>query len=96
MDLGDILDEIKAESPRPSGSATYLVPENYLGLPGDSDLMAQPMPSKDDMSTVIITLTAYEAWWLEWRLRVHLRSYRAMEWRKLNDVLTQIINKFKR
>jgi hypothetical protein len=94
MALDDILNEIKAESPRPI--ARYLVPDDYLGLPGDSDLMAQPMPGKDDMSTVTITLTAYEAWWLEWRLRVHLRSYRAMEWRKLEAVLTDIINKFKR
>lgn len=96
MDLGEILDELKAESPsrHPTNNLTYqekLI--GYRGLPGDTDLMARPEPPVDAPGEVIIKLTPHEAWWLEWRLRVHVRSYRIVQWTEMEGILNKIIQR---
>jgi hypothetical protein len=38
-----------------------------------------------------LSMTKYQLYWLMWRVRVHLRSYDAMEWSEMKDVLTIIL-----
>lgn len=104
-DLGSILDALRSESvgrdgvvsssSSSSSSSTPInrkVPPGYLG--SDASLMDRPMPPNDIPSPYIhVALTLHEAWWLEWRLRVHLRSYRAMEWTEMETIVSEIVRR---
>lgn len=85
--LDSILDGLKEES-----LSTRKPLLDYHGM--NRDLMARLMPPNDISSPYLhIALTSYEAWWLEWRLRVHLHSYRAMSWAEMETVIGNIIRR---
>ena len=77
-DLSDLLDEIKAERPARSE------PNEAFDDPICGKALWSP---QDKLPSISMELSKYEAHWLYWRLQVHLRSYEAMEWSEMKEVL---------
>lgn len=106
-DLGDILDELQADQPLVESGRKQLrtgVPRVEFGRgywdrvlatgfkDFNADLMDRPCPPKESNVTILY-LTQYEIWWLEWRLKVHLRSQRSLEWIEMEDVIQCLLTR---
>lgn len=80
MDLGNILDEIKATKPSKvqdePGYGPFGVLDNH-----------NKWSVEDKLPSLQLELSRYEAHWLWWRLKVHLKSYESMEWSEMKEVL---------
>lgn len=81
MDLGDIIDELRAERPSLDISG------------GMADPLEKPIKwtAEDKVQNLTLILSKYEAHWLMWRLKVHLRSYEALEWSEMKEVLECLV-----
>ena len=81
MSLEDILSELKAE--RPASSVTLepgCAPWGILSTD-------HKWSAADKEPSIDLNLSRYEAYWLWWRLNVHLKTYEAMEWSEMKEVL---------
>jgi len=83
MDLGDILDSLKSER-RP------LEASQGLADPLEDTIT---WTEADKQPCIMLPLSKYEAHWLYWRLKVHLRSYEAMEWSEMKEVLECLVKR---
>ena len=87
MSLEDILSELKAERPAPSPSwEPGHAPWGIL----DRD---HKWSAADKEASMSLSLSKYEVYWLWCRLEVHLRSYEAMEWSEIKEVLQCLIKR---
>lgn len=80
MSLDEILDELSHESTP--------VPKRQL--------QEEPLPEFTDADKQIslsLPLSRYELHWLHWRLVVHLRSYEALEWSEMKEVLQCLVKR---
>ena len=90
-DLMNIMDSLQAAPvvSRPKDEVYALYPA--LALP----LVKPEWQPADHIPKHILWLSEYQRHWLEWRLIVHLRSYEAMEWSEMKQVLTDILAQLK-
>lgn len=82
LDLKDLLKAVVKEKPERKEALLAIVEEDVKWSYSD----------KNDY-VVTVLMTKYELHWLMWRIRVHLRSYNAMEWSEMKDVLTTILKR---
>ena len=83
-DLMNIMDSLQAAPAEPK--ATH-VRYPALALP---EQLPQWLPA-DYVVDKQLVLSRYQLYWLKWRMIVHLRSYEAMEWSEMKEVLEQVI-----
>ena len=90
-DLMNIMDSLQAApaASRPKDEVYALYPA--LALP----LVKPEWQPADHIPKHVLWLSEYQRHWLEWRLMVHLRSYEAMEWSEMKQVLTDIVAQLK-
>ena len=87
MSLEDILSELKAERPAPSASwEPGHAPWGILNRD-------HKWSAADKEASMTLNLSRYEAYWLWCRLEVHLRSYEAVEWSEMKEVLQCVLKK---
>jgi hypothetical protein len=48
---------------------------------------------EDKQPSLSLALSKYEAYWLWWRLKVHLRTYENFEWSEMKEVLECLIQR---
>lgn len=83
FNLRDVLKAVEAkEKPERKDALLAIAEEDVKWSYGD----------KNDY-VITVLMTKYELHWLMWRVRVHLRSYDAMEWSEMKDVLTTILKR---
>ena len=92
-DLGDILAELKASEPVPGKDSTYLA--NCRLYPALDIPTGTAFSGADRIPTMQLSLSEYERFWLECRISVHLRSYEALEWSELKEVLEGVLVKLR-
>ena len=88
MSLEDIIDELKAESP-----AHPLQEEPGYGPWGIMEGHDKWSAEDKAPGYINLPLSKYEAYWLWWRLRVHLKSYYMVEWSEMKEVLECLIQR---
>lgn len=87
MSLEDILSELKAE--RPASSVTLEPGCAPWGILSDDHKWS----AADKEPSIELNLSRYEAYWLWWRLSVHLKTYEALEWSEMKGVIQCLIQK---
>jgi hypothetical protein len=85
-DLGDILDSLAPAGVRSGGRVS--------GNPA-FDSPPSIFSEADKLPSYSLALSEYERYWLECRIDVHLRSYEAVEWSELKEVLQSILTKLR-
>lgn len=81
MSLEDVLAELKADRP-----ASAVIQEPGYG-PWGILSVDHSWSAADKEPSINLPLSKYEAYWLWWRLKVHLKSYEALEWCEMKEVL---------
>lgn len=90
MDLDDLLDEIKAEQPKPVPRTMSARAETFSY--GDHLRVARWKP-EDKLPSHVLELSEYERTWLITRIQVHLKSYEHYEWSEMKDVLQSVLKR---
>jgi hypothetical protein len=94
-DLGDILDDLKQAVPVPAPV------RGWSGGDASSLSTAFQGPNKaffseaDKLPSYLLALSEYERHWLECRIEVHLRSYEAVDWSEMKEVLQTVLTKLR-
>jgi hypothetical protein len=86
LDLDSILDELKQEShssiKHEPGYGPWGLMEGHTGW-----------SPEDKQPFIQLSLSKYEAYWLWWRLKVHLKTYEHFEWCEMKEVLECLITR---